>query len=1224
MKILRVRFKNLNSLAGEWEVDFTHPAYQSDGIFALTGPTGSGKTTIMDAICLGLYGRTPRLERVTKNSNEIMSRQTGECFAEVTFETRKGRYQSYWSQHRARRRADGELQPAKHEIADAESGAVLESKINETYAFIENATGMDFGRFTRSMLLAQGGFDVFLQAPPNERAPILEQITGTGIYSLISMEVHKRRTEEDQKLEALRAGLEGIRVLSGEEEKDLRNVLEENQAREGILDERLKELNRALAWLDGIRSLEKELAGLDGQKNDLDRRRHEFEPDAERLVKARKALVLEAEHAAVSGLRALQVRETKELEDAAAALPEREKTLGSALEARQAAETLLKEVRRRQEEEAEVIRNVRDLDTRLSEQKKRLEEKQKEIVESETEAGSYRSRIAAMTEERKDADAALKIVEEYRTAHAADASLPADLNAIEKGFASLSAGVRRHQKGMEDLSGALTKRESALGDIGKAEAGHEKIRLATEKKQEELRTLTGKITAVLADRDISLWRDEMDGLKERERNLMRMKETIERMSGFREDADALGKRLDALRDDHARLSAEIKAAGERKALQEHEITALETQVALLSRIRDLEEERTRLEDGKPCPLCGATDHPYARGNVPALNEAEAALKKAKQIGRKTSRSLGDLEAALARMNADLEHAGKDLAEKREALDTDEKRCAQDLLSLGMEVPPEERFEKVSDGIAATQANLSRIFKIVSTAEELGKQEKAERTELEKTRGKFENTAKALQEARHQLEMATREVERLTGEVKGQEDEVQGMRISVLKEVEPYGIGETRLDDLDAALEDLTGRRDSWIAKEKQKKDLEKRVGKCKAEIEKQGELLKLQEKALEERRTNDHALKAQHVALEKTRRDLFGEKNADREEKLLLEAVDRAVRAFDKSREDHGKAEREVGSLKEKTASLQEKTGNRSSELAEAERGLAERIKTAGFSGEAEYLLSRLTEEERDILAGRENALLREKTEMEARWKDRRERLTAEQAKNLTDQSGEELKESVGTGNAELKQIRMDTGGILKTLKENDTFKEEQQNRLKIMKKQGKECARWAGLHALIGSADGKKFRNFAQGLTFEMMIAHANRQLGKMTDRYLLVRDTSVPLELNVIDNYQAGEIRSTKNLSGGESFLVSLALALGLSHMASRNVPVDSLFLDEGFGTLDEDALETALETLAGLRQDGKLIGVISHVTALKERIGTQISVIPETGGRSILSGPGCRRIL
>ncbi len=355
------------------------------------------------------------------------------------------------------------------------------------------------------------------------------------------------------------------------------------------------------------------------------------------------------------------------------------------------------------------------------------------------------------------------------------------------------------------------------------------------------------------------------------------------------------------------------------------------------------------------------------------------------------------------------------------------------------------------------------------------------------------------------------------------------------------------------------------------------------------------EKDLEGKRMNCDALKAEHEALGVSRRDLFGDKDANNEERLLSDAVDQAAKTFEKARDEHGKAEQEVGSLKEKIVSLQEKKGKRASELAEVERSLAERIKTAGFAGEAEYLSSRLAEEEREILAGRENSLNREKTELEARWKDKTERLASEREKNLTDQSGEELKEGIGTCNAELKQTRLDRGGVLKTLEENEKFKEEQQDRLKIIEAQGKEWARWAGLHDLIGSADGKKFRNFAQGLTFEMMIAHANRQLGKMTDRYLLVRDTSTPLELNVVDNYQAGETRSTKNLSGGESFIVSLALALGLSHMASRNVPVDSLFLDEGFGTLDEDAPKRPwyVADAAGRQADRDL----SHVTALKD---------------------------
>ena len=141
-------------------------------------------------------------------------------------------------------------------------------------------------------------------------------------------------------------------------------------------------------------------------------------------------------------------------------------------------------------------------------------------------------------------------------------------------------------------------------------------------------------------------------------------------------------------------------------------------------------------------------------------------------------------------------------------------------------------------------------------------------------------------------------------------------------------------------------------------------------------------------------------------------------------------------------------------------------------------------------------------------------------------------------------------------------------------------------------------------------------------MIAQANRKLKEMSDRYRLIQSADHPLELDVIDSWQGGEIRTTRNLSGGESFIVSLALALGLSQMAGRKIRIDSLFLDEGFGTLDDESLDTALEALSRLQQDGKLIGVISHVPALRERIAAQITVTPIAGGRSRLSGPGCRR--
>ena len=229
--------------------------------------------------------------------------------------------------------------------------------------------------------------------------------------------------------------------------------------------------------------------------------------------------------------------------------------------------------------------------------------------------------------------------------------------------------------------------------------------------------------------------------------------------------------------------------------------------------------------------------------------------------------------------------------------------------------------------------------------------------------------------------------------------------------------------------------------------------------------------------------------------------------------------------------------------------------------------------------------------------------------------------KRISERAIEPLKQELNKTNDQLRVVQQELGAYRQKLDDNHQLRSSQQARASAIDGQKIECQRWDNLHLLIGSADGKKYRNFAQGLTFELLVGHANRQLQKMSDRYLLIRDKKEPLELNVVDNYQAGEIRSTKNLSGGESFIVSLALALGLSQMASKNVRVDSLFLDEGFGTLDEEALDTALEALSSLQQSGKLIGVISHVSSLKERIGTQIIVSPQTGGRSHISGPGCQ---
>jgi DNA repair protein SbcC/Rad50 len=161
----------------------------------------------------------------------------------------------------------------------------------------------------------------------------------------------------------------------------------------------------------------------------------------------------------------------------------------------------------------------------------------------------------------------------------------------------------------------------------------------------------------------------------------------------------------------------------------------------------------------------------------------------------------------------------------------------------------------------------------------------------------------------------------------------------------------------------------------------------------------------------------------------------------------------------------------------------------------------------------------------------------------------------------------------------------------------------------------WAQLNELIGAADGKKFRNYAQQTTLDVLLGYANSHLHILSRRYRLQRIND-SLALMVVDQDMGDELRSVHSLSGGESFLVSLALALGLASLSSNRVRVESLFIDEGFGSLDAETLGVAMDALDGLQSMGRKVGVISHVQEMTERIATKISVHRISGGRSVVT--------
>ncbi|AJQ95234.1 AAA family ATPase [Gynuella sunshinyii] len=1080
MKILELRFQNLNSLYGEWKIDFTDPEYVSNGIFALVGPTGAGKSTILDAICLALYGRTPRLGNITKSTNGIMSRQTSECYAEVVFETQTGVFRCKWTQRRARRKADGALQTPEHQIANAGNGQLLETKKSQVAAVIEACTGMDFDRFTRSILLAQGGFDTFLKADAEQKSKILEQITGTGIYTDISRMTHERQRQEQEKLTLLQAETKSIVILTPEKEMEIRQTLHDQQQKHSVVNRQLTEVRQAIGWWQGIETLRQELRSLMDEQQQLKAQIETFTPQQERLNRALKAATLDGQYATLTAERRNQADDQAALSSLQKRMPELEKMVKNREEAWRAAEQNTVAARTCLTEAMPLLNQVRALDQSLKDKANNLAEADEAIRGMLADINVHEQQRTEYQQRYDQSVQQLQQIEQYCADHCRDESLVNGLAGIEVQFADL-----------------LKQR----GELQRLREQQQQTREQVEKYR----------------------RTQAQCQQQDDLSAQKLKEAQAALQTGKEKRDQL-------------------LAG--RLLREHraERDALQTQLILQNRIADLEEYRQSLEDGKPCPLCGATAHPYAEGNVPSSNDTE--------------KRIAELQNLITQVEAQ-EEILEQLAQRVQQVAIEQRQAEQ-----------------------------------------------------------------ALVDARHHLSSAEKSLAEITDRLSRMQAGYDTQSQTVVAPLQTYGVTELG-DDVGGLLQSLRKRAEEWQQHIKEKNRLENAMTELKSELKSIDVLMASQHQALQGQQQKREALKQQSHDIQTQRQQLFGNKQPDAEQISLQHAIDQAIAVEKNLGNEQHELQRQLTEANTRINSLSQTIEKRKLELQEAEASLLEALHQAGFMDENELAAARCSIDEREALTQQAKQLEERQVLLTDRKQDREARLAAEQAKQLTEQTPEQLQSRI----QELEQNGQQLNERIASLAHQLRIHSEAQERFKTaqvdIQAQTTECERWNQLHSLIGSADGKKYRNFAQGLTFELLVSHANRQLEKMTDRYLLLRDSEQPLELNVLDNYQAGEVRSTRNLSGGESFIVSLALALGLSMMASRKVRVDSMFLDEGFGTLDEDTLDTALETLSGVQQGGKLIGVISHVPALKERIGTQIQVSPLSGGKSALNGPGCSHL-
>ena len=1205
MRILKLRLRNLNSLVGGWEIDFTHPAF-SDGIFAITGPTGAGKTTILDALCLALYGRTPRLNKVTQSVNEIMSRHQGECFAEVEFSVGKEARRCSWSQHRSRKKADGELQQPKREISLL-NGEILASSVDEVSAEVKRFTGdMDYSQFTRSMLLAQGDFAAFLKASPNDRATILEQITGP-LYSQISSRVHERCKTEKERQRQLQEKADALRLLTAEDEAVLRLELSKLAEEEVRLKDETERLAAALAWLDALAVLRQELAEISKEQAVLAAERQRFADDEARLGRAEQAVQLEGEHAALAALRRQQADDLSAAAALRHGLPELEAALKAADERLVSSGGALAAAKDAQDRGRVLIAAVRELDFRL-------QEKRAGLAKQEEACSGLRQKNAAdladcgkLEQELARVQAGQQESAAYLTEHAADERLLADLTGLCQRLKQLAELAKRHEA--VRLAAAQTEKaavEAAEFWQSKAEARRSADEQLAEVQAARAAAESG-LAQLLQGRKPEELRDEQNALI-----------TLTKLLA---QADALAKEQADLHEQQTANTAAKRVLAETlhtlrqqrdAARQEEEVRRIEADFA--KRVLSLEEQRARLEAGQPCPLCGSPEHPYAQdGGLPLLHQAELTAQAAAAALRQTENALAQAGQEEVRLEQKAQHLAERLAEKDTAAQSLQQQTAG--CCAGLDLAPEQA--EIERRLAVNRETVQAAEALTDKISLLGKT-------LEQRKDSCGQAAQAESNAAAARDKTEEARQRLADEERGLADDVATkLRAAQTELTIYYSCAALSLHEIDQTAAALTARRDAWQRQQQQHVAAEQKIAGLHTElkvlyagIEQRRSQLEQEEPLLQAGRQEAKQLAAERAAL-------FADKQPEAEEQRLANAVKAAEQAVSQAQEE------QAGRLKRHDLLVAEIDGKetavrgRSGLLRTQEEEFARRLLEHAFADEADWQTARLPTEQRTSLCAQADELRRRQAGLELRWQDRADRLAAEEQKQLatTEQPPERLQQEHEALSRRRTETIQNMGAAQQQLAANERQRGLQSELLRQIEAQNRECLRWRDLDELIGSSKGEKYRNFAQGLTFEQMVLHSNRELARIHSRYLLLRDPQQPLELSVADFEQAGEVRSVKNLSGGESFMVSLALALGLSSMVGGKV--ESLFLDEGFGTLDDDALDSALARLAELRGEGRLIGVISHVAALKERIACQIEAMPGSGGRSLLKGPGVRRL-
>lgn len=1220
MQILKLSFENINSLKGAWTIDFQAPDFRS-GIFAIVGPTGSGKTTILDAICLALYGHTPRIGSITQNANEVMNRDCDSCRSSLEFQTLSGRYRATWSQKKQKNfDKTGKYGQVVSTMEKFEDGCWIPitdgSKVTSKKQEVQKIIGLSFDQFKRSVMLSQGDFAAFLKSKPNEKAQTLEQITGTQIYSLLSTKVYdlaeeqKKLFEDKQREVELSPVLDDAVVLTKQEQ--LKGITEEAK----VLETQISKIEKESRWISETAELRNQFLRVKAELERLKENRNEFfrKENVVRLAEhAQNILPIFNTLIDKQSLREDSIKEKSaaenELVNATKSLKEKDFNF-------KAAEEALNNENLQKPKKLALFSQIESWDAEISPLIKSSRLAQEEKIKLENETADCKDHLNKAKED-------IRKLEEDR-----------EKRDLERKEDIKGAFLYQRKDELRDCKITAETLSAALADAeGKADKASETVK-SQEKEAEALRIRKEKIASVIEADKVLLKEAEkrlseiLDGktLDELTQEQLSFSEQIPLLEAVKSALKAVCDQKEEIvrqEDVMQRDSAELDNWSSKKEGYEKEIQSLtsrQEELEALVQIDELTKFRAELKEGEPCPVCGSLEHPFAANLPPEVATAKERLAVVKEESTDLQKNQKEADRKIDVLKDRILVSEKRLKELRKNLDLAEEELT---LKCGRAGLTREGVTEEAAAVLITKKEslLIDIKKRIAKARDAESKAAAAKEkiagiteELHRVEMVFSNAQTKFESAKSLLAQAQ------TGREKARTELEQFWR----KTAKEYGSVITD-GELFAHNPELFKR---WIAKAAKYEEL---LESCR-EIEnslaiKKGTLPGLVESVerLEKssREKSDQAAELQtELKTKQLQRDkLFGTKLVEIERKAYERLLSQLAEAKDQAYENLSKARSVQAAAEQRLKTAEQRSAEAEKNLLSAKTEWTDALKKEKFESEEDWRRARLDSEAI-------NALHKEITDYKAqsrsaadRFSEADKKLAEKESQKLTDKSLEVLEAEKREASAEKEKLLEQKGELQKELKTDEEARIKRAGIEDELKKLKHQVAVWDRLNTLVGSSSGDKYRRYVQSLVLLTLLKNANVELTKLHSRYRLAKGGG-DMEIKVIDSDLADQERPTDNLSGGETFIVSLALALGLAQMASNNVRIDSLFLDEGFGTLDDDSLEKALNALSSLNAQGKTVGLISHVDQIKERIPSKIVVKRSAQpGVSRLEGAGVK---